>query len=264
MNIGIIGCGIVGEACAKGFEHIDHKVVRHDLKLNTDINILLDTEILFICVPTPSKINNSCDSSIVESCINDLIKINYQGSICIKSTVEPGTTKIFSKKYNLDLSFVPEFLKERNAYDDFVNNHDLLAIGTNSESNIKLIIKAHGKLPKNIKILNSTEAEALKYFSNSFNALKIVFANNFYEICKSLNAEYSKILDAYMQRDISKEDYLQVKENLRGYGGQCLPKDVKALINLIEKLNIPLELFKVIDSDNDKLEKTVFEGMRKD
>ena len=73
------------------------------------IEDLLETELLFICVPSPAKEDNSCDISNVESCIKDLKQLNYKCVICIKSTVEPGSTSMLSSKYNLDLCFVPEF-----------------------------------------------------------------------------------------------------------------------------------------------------------
>ncbi len=264
MNIGIIGYGVVGEACGRGYEYIGHDLTIHDLKLNTRIEDLLGTKLLFICVPSPAKEDNSCDISNVESCIKDLKQLNYKGVICIKSTVEPGSTSMLSSKYNLDLCFVPEFLRERKAYTDFIENHDLLAIGTEFKSQQDLIIEAHGNLPKSVKLMKPTEAEILKYLSNSYNALKVIFANNFYELSKALDADYSKILEAYLERNISNSDYLSVNDELRGYGGQCLPKDIKALIALTKKLNLPLELFSSIDNDNQKLKTTVFKGMRKD
>ena len=263
MKIGIIGYGCVGQACAKGYEYIGHKIIVHDLKLDTKIEDILITELVFICVPSPAKKDNSCDTSFVEACIKELKEINYKGVICIKSTVEPGSTLRLSKKYNLDLCFVPEFLRERKAFIDFVDNHDLLAIGSEIKAHQDLIIKAHGNLPKNVKLLNPTEAELLKYFSNSFNALKIIFANNFYEISNALDADYALILDAYLERKMPNSDYLIASEELRGYGGHCLPKDVKALTHLTKKLKIPLQLFDAIDHDNQNLKTTVFKGMRK-
>ena len=77
-----------------------------------------------------------------------------------------------------------------------------------------------------------------------------------------MEADYSKILDAYLERNISNSDYLMANDELRGYGGMCLPKDVRALIYLTKKLKIPLKLFKAIDHDNQNLETTVYKGMR--
>lgn len=263
LKIGIIGYGAVGKACSEGFISLGHSIILHDTKLKTKIDDLFEANIIFICVPTPVDEDGSCDTSIVESCVEDLKSISYNGIICIKSTVEPGTTINLSKKYDLDLCFVPEFLRERCALEDFLNNHDLLAVGTENLDSQKIIIEAHGNLPKNIKLLTPTEAELLKYFCNSYNALKVIFANNFFEIASHFEADYKNVLDSFLQRNIKNDDYLSVNENLRGYGGVCLPKDVKALVALTKKLNISLKLFQAIDRDNKMLETTVFEGMRK-
>ncbi len=262
MKIGIIGYGAVGKACGDGFENLDHEVKVHDIKLNTKISDLSETHIVFICVPTPLNDENFCDTTIVEECIIELSDLNYKGLICIKSTVEPGTTLKLSKKYKMPICFVPEFLRERFAYKDFVDNHDLLAIGCSNNSERELIIQCHGNYPKSIKTMNQTEAELLKYFSNVLNSLKIIFANNIYELTKKLDIDYSTILDAYSQRSISNIDYLDANENLRGYGGVCLPKDTKALSSLMKKLQIDLKLIETIDDDNQKIKTTVFEGMR--
>ena len=116
MKLGIIGLGVVGKANAKGFELKKHKVFLHDIKFNSKIENLVNTDINFVCVPTPSKKNGSCNTDIVESIIKELTKINYKGIIAIRSTVEPTFTERMIKKYkNSNICFVPEFLKERSA-----------------------------------------------------------------------------------------------------------------------------------------------------
>ena len=84
-----------------------------------------------------------------------------------------------------------------------------------------------------------------------------------FEISQKLNADYNQTLDAYLQTGKSTGNYLSVNDNLRGFGGMCLPKDTTAISKLSEKLGIPLELLSTVLSDNEKLEITVFEGMRK-
>ena len=71
MNIGIVGVGVVGSACKVGFEHIGHTVKVHDIKLHTKIDDVLDTEICYISVPTPTRDDDSCDVRIVESVVKD-------------------------------------------------------------------------------------------------------------------------------------------------------------------------------------------------
>ena len=111
--------------------------------------------------------------------------------------------------------------------------------------------------------MNSTEAELLKYYSNVYNATKIIFANEFYEICQNLGVDYSKVKDTFVKRGTTKDIYLDVNENFRGYGGVCLPKDTKALSSFVKELGLELNLFETLDKENNKFKTTVFNGMRK-
>lgn len=263
MKIGIIGRGVIGGAIGQGFNMLGHEVIYHDIKLGTIIDIVLNTEIIYVCVPTPSNLDGDCDLSIVYKTISDLKFKKYSGIIALKSTSVPGTTEFVIKKYNdRDICFVPEFMRERYALQDFISNHNLLAIGCHTDRAWESVCKSHGWLPKNIVRMTPTEAEILKYYSNSFNALRVVFANVMFEICSKLNSDYSKILSTFILRKTASSDYLNCNQNIRGYGGMCLPKDVKAMANLCKKLGLPFDLFDTINNDNSKVEKTVFTGMR--
>jgi UDPglucose 6-dehydrogenase len=263
MKIGIAGVGVIGSACKYGFEKLGHNVFIHDPKFNTELNNILNTDINYICVPTPSNSDGSCNTTIVESVVDELLTNNYQGIIAIKSTVEPGTTKKLIEKYSNDkICFVPEFLRERCAIVDFTENHEVLAVGTENKEVYNSVVISHGKYPKQFEQLSPTEAELLKYYSNVFNALRIIFANEFYEICKSLGADYTKVKDTFVKRGTAKDIYMDVNESFRGFGGVCLPKDTKALDALVKKLNLDLKLFETIDKENSKFVTTVFEGMR--
>jgi len=264
MIIGIVGLGIVGSANKYGFEKIGHKVIVHDIKYKTNIKDLNKTNIVFLCVPTPSNKNGSCNTSIVESVVNNLHKIRYKGIICIRSSTEPGFTEKIIKKYkNNKICFVPEFLRERMAKKDFVKNHELLAVGTKSKKIFKEVVRAHGKLPKNTKMLKPTEAEILKYYINVFASLRITFANIFFEICQKFNCDYEKVKKSYIATGRGSPNmYLTVTKNLRGYAGICLPKDTKTIISLLKKLKLDFNLINSIHTDNQKYKKTIFKGMR--
>lgn len=263
MKLGIIGMGIVGSANYSGFSMLGHDLIMHDTKLNTTINEVLDTEIAFLCVPTPQADDGSCDTSIIESVIKELNLYNYKGIVAIRSTVVPGFTQRMIDTYrNLTICFVPEFLRERCAADDFINNHKLLVIGTHDIWVYRKLIKAHGNLPENTEHLTPNEAEVLKYYNNVYAALRVTFANVMYEICEKLDCDYTTIKNAYIKTGKATDMYLDVNSNLRGYGGMCLPKDTQALSVLLKKLNLDFELINSINRDNAKFEKTVFNGMR--
>ncbi len=263
MKIGIIGLGAVGSANKQGFEHLGHEVLVHDVKLDTTIRDVLSTEINFICVPTPSADDGQCDTAFLESVIQELDDNNYNGIIAIRSTAVPGFTQSMIEKHKtLAICFVPEFLRERCAADDFINNHKLLAVGTFDIWVFRKVVKAHGNLPEHTEHLTPTEAEVLKYFNNVYASLRVTFANVMYEICEKLNCDYTTIKNSYIKTGKAVDMYLDVSDGLRGYGGMCLPKDTKALARLMEKLELDLNLISAIDRDNSKFKKTVFNGMR--
>jgi UDPglucose 6-dehydrogenase len=262
MNIGIIGLGVVGNACKQGFELQGHSVYAHDIKLNTTIDAVLDTEIVYVCVSTPSNSDGSNDVSNVEETIRLLDDRNYQGVVAIKSTVVPGTTKFFNDTTNLDVCFVPEFLRERCAVEDFVDNHTLLVVGTSDDRVYQTVKASHGSLPKTVRQLTETEAEIIKYYNNIFNAVRVVFANTMYEICEKTNSDYEKIKDVYLARGVASPDYMDCSDELRGYGGMCLPKDVNAFIHYLDDMGIKSEFLQAVRNDNKKFKTTVFKGMR--
>jgi UDPglucose 6-dehydrogenase len=262
MKIGIVGVGAVGSACKKGFELLDHEVSVHDPKFNTKISDVKNTEIVYVCVPTPEAEDGSCDLSIVKETIKGLEDLGYAGVVALKSTSVPGTTQKLMDQTNLRMCFVPEFLRERQAVEDFVVNHDLLAVGCHNQKVFDTVVLSHGYFPKNTIMMTPTEAEILKYYSNVFNSTRVVFANVMFEICKALGADYQKVKDTYLIRGTATPDYLDCNDHMRGYGGMCLPKDTKALASLLKELNLNLKLFDAVDEDNKTFKRTVFPGMR--
>ena len=266
MKIGIIGLGVVGEANRIGFQSLGHQVSTHDIKYkHSTIQNVVGTDIVFVCVPTPSNNKGECDTTIVEGVINDLVDMKHTGIIAIRSSTVPGFTESMINKYpDHKICFVPEFLRERCAVEDFINNHEVLSVGTNDQEVYYKVVGAHGHYPKQRVQLSPTEAEVMKYYLNLYGATRVVFANAFYEICKKLNADYSKVKDAYIKTGRHGDMYLDVSEDLRGYGGPCLPKDTRAIVRLMERLNIDMDFFRTVDSDNKKLKTTVFEGMREE
>lgn len=269
VKVGIVGLGVVGQAVKDGLERLGNEMLVHDIKLNTLIGDVVEADIVFICVPTKELPDGSCDISIVEDVLQSLTLLEYKGVVAIKSTVEPGTTAKLYAKYVTsgyarfaDICFVPEFLRERSAFYDFTEGHDLLAVGTYSQKTFDLVVRIHGRYPKKTARLSVTEAELLKYYSNVYNALRVTFANGFYEICNKLGANYSKVKDTFILRGTATDMYLDCNEAFRGFGGPCLPKETAALANLSKRLGIPASIFSTIVEDNKLYKKTVPNGMR--
>jgi len=258
---GVIGLGLVGAAVKEGLEWIGNKVLFYDIKFSgSKIEDVLETDCVFICVPTNPKKDGSCDISIVEETVERLSNLNYYGVIAIKSTVIPGTTdKLKNKFRELNIVFVPEFLRERSALVDFLDNHDVCIIGAYRNRDFEIVKKIHGSIPKNFVMLTPIEAELAKYFNNVYNTCRIVFANGFYEVCNKLGANYQKIYDAVILRDNITGHYLRCSESLRGASGPCLSKDPIAFDLFVKSLNLDInpEIFKIIVDDNAKYPKNI-------
>lgn len=263
MKIGIVGLGIVGGAVRLGFERLGHNVYVHDIKHNTSLDDVLEAEIVYLSVPTPPTVDGKCDTSIVEQVIAELEGKTYDGVVAIKSTVEPGTTNRLRERHpSLRICFVPEFLRERYALADFMENHDVCIIGTDDADIYALVKESHGKYPQKHIKLPPLEAELAKYFSNNYNATLITFANSFYDVCAAIGADYTKVKNALVERDHIFDRYLDCNENFRGFGGVCLPKDLEALIALGKEHGIDVSFFESIKTQNKKYRVTVPDGMR--
>ena len=265
MKIGIIGLGAVGAAIEKGFKYVGHKTYGHDIKYNTNIEDVLPAEIIYVCVGTPPDKNEHCDISSVLQVVDKLNQLEYNGIIAIKSTVKPGTTDSLIKLYpNLTFAFVPEFLRERCAYEDFVYNNNILVVGTEDDAVYNKIVKSHGDLPVHKVKIKIIEAELMKYFSNTYKAMRITFANSFYKVAKHYGANYDVIKDTFLYHGVQEGHYLNVNKTFGGYGGMCLPKDVKAMKSLVKEIDLDLNIFDFMDIENDKFVKKVPKGMRKE
>ena len=255
MKIGIIGRGTVGKAVYEGLNHLGHNMCFFDPAYEgSTLQDVLDADCVFISVPTNQAPNGDCDTSIVESVIAELAQAQYKGLIGIKSTVIPGTSERLSKEHpDLRICSVPEFLRAKTALADFMYNHDLLVIGSNREEDFELLKKMHGHLPKNVACVKPTEAEVIKYFNNVNHSVQIIFANIAFEVCKKLGVHYEAVYHAISKRECFNPAYLMCNDNLRGFGGHCLPKDASAWANLIKNLGLEYTMIDAVIADNEKL-----------
>ena len=257
MKIGIIGKGTVGKAVFEGLEYLGHQMSFFDPAYpESELADVLNTDVVFVSVPTNQLPNGDCDVSIVEQIVSELDKEHYTGLIAIKSTVIPGTTQRLSDFYPLlHICNVPEFLRAKTALADFIHNHDVLVIGSDREEDYDIIRKAHGPYPQQVACVSATEAEVIKYFNNVHHAMQVTFANITYEVCNKLGANYMNVFNAITRRDCINKAYLMANKNPRAYGGHCLPKDTSAWNNLVKKLGIDVDLIQSVINDNEKFNK---------
>jgi len=256
MKIGIVGQGYVGKAVKSVFEkHYD--VLTYDIKYtlsNTETleDLVRETNVIFICVPTPMNKDGSCNMDIVEdviSDINDSINIDIlnhyfdcERTIVIKSTIPPGTTeRLDSKNDNINIVFNPEFLTEANYLEDFKNQNRIILGGKRPGTTI--VKRIYSKVLPDTTIIKtgSTHAEMVKYMTNTFLAVKVSFANEMKEICDKLNIDYDKVVEyaTYDERLGKSHWAVPGPDGKLGFGGSCFPKDIHALVHLCGELNIP-------------------------
>ena len=261
MSIGIIGQGFVGNAIYQKFKNY-YNVKTYDIKgiihCNSSEEETLDNEIVFICLPTPMNKDGSCHTGIVEAAIERVVKFGTAKTVVIKSTVPPGTCKKWDKQFNsLDIVFNPEFLTEANAVSDFENQTRII-LGGPRTSTTKLKTVFSKVFPKaTIVKTDSTYAEMVKYVTNSFLATKVSFANEMYQICEGLDVDYDKVIEYACYDDRLGKSHWNVPgpDGDLGYGGHCFPKDVKALIEVANNINIfPLMLI-ATDEKNEQTRK---------
>ena len=204
--------------------------------------------IYFVCLPTPMFEDGSADLSIVEGVLDELSSVLGERIAVVKSTVPPGSTEKWNKKYegtDLHVIFNPEFLTEANALDDMRNQNRIILGGPRPWINkVKQIFQA--AFPKVTLIkTSSTTAEMIKYMTNNFLTVKVAFANEMQQVCEALdkiglNVDYDKVVEysKYDQRLGESHWSVPGPDGHMGYGGSCFVKDLNAMINIADDLNI--------------------------
>ena len=258
--IGIVGQGFVGNAVYQKFKNY-YDVLTNDLDENKSTatleNLTQMCSTIFLCLPTPMKSDGKCDTSILEKVLDtiNLLTDNLETkkTIVIKSTIPPGTTEKFNKRYeSLDIVFNPEFLTERNAVEDY-NNQDRIILGGPRPSTTELKQIFSKVFPKaHIIKTDSTHAEMVKYLTNSFLATKVSFANEIYQICEGLHIDYDKVVEyaTYDERLGKSHWNVPGHDGDFGFGGHCFPKDLSALLRLAEDLNVVDNVLSAVEQTN--------------
>ena len=252
MNIGIVGQGFVGSAIREGLRsfhtlHTFDIAKAEDFATDTLDELVKNSDIIFVCLPTPMRPSGECDTRILEKAvleIDDLSSRIDSGRkiIVIKSTVPPGTThKLHTESsQNCDVIFSPEFLTEANAFDDFKNQNRIILGGSRpATSTVKsMFSKAFPKA--SIIKTGSRTAEMVKYFINCFLATKVSFANEFKQVCDSLDIDYDKVVEYALYDDRIGRSHLSSPgpDGSYGFGGHCFPKDINALMFLARDKDI--------------------------
>lgn len=273
--------GVVGNAMYQSFKDFFEILIfdKNKQELNTikdenpinELIALLDGPI-FICVPTPMNSDGSCDISMVdEICekINDaqMKKMTEQSCYCnccgiseqvvvIRSTVSPGTCDDLMEKYPyISIVYNPEFLTERTSVEDFKNLQSVVIGG--EEKIVDFVFSYYKMIFKNISLYSTSrkQAEVFKYMTNSYFAMKIIFANEIKNYCDKISVDYNSLKNIFPAEPRLGSTHWDVPgpDGKYGFGGKCLPKDASGFLFDAKKNEIDFDLLEKTIEINNKI-----------
>ena len=264
IKLGIIGYGFVGQAVANGFQTASggkDTIVWYDkFKDGSSLEeVIKSSEFIFVCLPTPMKQDESgIELSIFEEMIPQITKLtdNTDKIVVIKSTVTPGTTVRFEKKFpKTKFCFNPEFLTEANFLEDFLNAERTVIGTSNDLVSRSTAVVFRQRFPKTkIFLTDPTTAETVKYFANAFLSIKVTFANYFYDYCQALGIKYEEVKKMAAADHRIGDYHLEVTTS-RGFGGKCFPKDLIAIMGEFKKLGVDDSLLETMWKYNKRVRK---------
>jgi len=288
-NLGIIGLGHVGLPTALGFAELGFQVfgtdqkhvldsinsnkvpfyepdlnellikhINNDFKLVNNISELMEnSKILFICVGTPEGESGKSDLSAIEKVAKEIGNNLTDYKLIVEKSTVPVTTgdwikKIIQENSNTNIDFDvasnPEFLREGTAIYDILNP-DRIVIGAETNQAINLLTEIYKSFDCPIFTTDMKTVEITKHASNAFLAMRVSFINMISDICERTGGDVTKVTTAMGLDPRIGQSYLQAGI---GYGGYCLPKDIRSLINIGKEVGLDLHLLKSVELINNQ------------
>lgn len=249
-----------------GLDILFERNIKNDrLSFTTDLRAAVrNSEIIFLCLPTPQDGNGSADLKYVLGVADDLGKffrdepsIGYK-IIIDKSTVPVGTSdkvreeiKKHAPDFKFDVASNPEFLREGMAVDDFMKPERVI-IGTSSDKTKSILAQLYEPFVRSgnpIYFMDERSAEVTKYAANSFLAAKISFMNEIANLCEQTGADVDKVRIGIGSDSRIGKRFLFPGV---GYGGSCFPKDVAALVNIANENDYDFNILKSVIQVNER------------
>jgi len=254
-NIGIVGNGFVGSAVAFGFSSrtgCNSEVKIYDKDKSKSSHELSDvingSDFIFVSVPTPANEDGSVNTGIVEDIFNEMNALNSKRDnvFLLRSTVAPGTTrKVQADCPKLRIVFNPEFLTEKSAKFDFINQSRFILGGQQKKLDYaagRVADLFRRRFGESIPIIRTDyeTAEFIKYMNNCYFATKISFLNEMNQIAAECGVDWSVAVDGFARDGRVGHSHLSVPgpDGKYGFGGSCFPKDIQAMISFAKTLGI--------------------------
>jgi UDPglucose 6-dehydrogenase len=277
-TVGLVGHGFVGKA-VDAFFNKKCKVLINDKakpELQTLKDVVAESELIFVCVPTPMRKDGSCYTGFIEEVLQS-IKETARGMnrnldsfiVVVKSTVYPGFTEAMQEKHlPMRVTFSPEFLTEKNSIEDFKKTNRIIVGGDEDDAVVvcKYFYEADPeacdpeKCPdpwklRNILQTDPTTAEMVKLYANGILTAKVIFSNEVHQICQKLGTNYDEVrmLACLDGRIGAGHTLVPGPDGQLGYGGHCFPKDIQNLRAVARDVGVQEKLFTAMIDRNDEL-----------
>ncbi len=285
-SLSVIGAGYVGLTTAACMADLGHKVVCSDIDRDKisllnhgQISIVEEglaelvakgresgnlsfvvgaesevdrAEIVFLCVPTPQRIDGSADMSYIVAAVSSIAPLLKPGCIVVnKSTVPVGSTTVVEATLSRgDILVVsnPEFLREGSAIYDFMHP-DRIVIGSDDQGAAIRVASLYSKINAPLVTTDPSSAETIKYASNAFLATKLSFVNAIANLCEAVGAD---IRDVILGMGYDRRIGFEFLKPGPGWGGSCFPKDTQALVKIAEEGGYDFKLLKGVLSANNE------------
>jgi UDPglucose 6-dehydrogenase len=227
-SVAIVGLGDVGRSVQKLFP----EATGYDGPLGIGSREAVNQcDYAFIAVPTPSRADGGCDTSVVEEVVGWL----ETEVIIVLSTIPPGTTEALAQESGKRIVFQPTYGPGETVEHPFNDFHNVrwLILGGEREATGRVVelYKTVYNAETAIWQTDARTAELAKYMENAYLAMKVTFCNEFYDIAEHFDVDYNELRELWLQDPRMGRSHTFVYPEDRGYGGKCLPKDVAAIIH---------------------------------